>query len=77
MLGFDGLDDGAEVLDVFIGLGPLVLGQQLVGNAALDGAADAEDTVVALLFVEAGQCGLDNLGLLGDEIIGSMCVQCQ
>lgn len=72
VLGLDGLDDGAEVLGVLLGLGPLVLGQQLVLDAALDGAANAEDAVVALLFVEAGQGRLDGLGLLGDEVVGSV-----
>lgn len=48
-LGLDELDDRHEVRCVFLGLGPLLLGQQLVGDAALDGAADAEDAVVALL----------------------------
>lgn len=71
VLGLDGLDDGAEVLDVLLGLSPLVLGQRLVGDAALDGAADAEDAVVALLLVQAGQGGLHDLGLLGDEVVGS------
>lgn len=49
-LGLDELDEWQKVGRVFLGLGPLLLGQQLVGDAALDGAADAEDAVVALLF---------------------------
>jgi hypothetical protein len=36
-----------------IGLGPLVLGQQLVGDAALEGAAESVDAVVGLLGGEA------------------------
>lgn len=49
-LGLDELDERQKVGRVFLGLGPLLLGQQLVGDAALDGAADAEDAVVALLL---------------------------
>lgn len=49
-LGLDELDERQKVGRVFLGLRPLLLGQQLVGDAALDGAADAEDAVVALLF---------------------------
>lgn len=69
-LGLDHLDDGDEVGGILGGLGPLRLGEQLVGETALDGAADTEDAVVTLLGVETGEGGLDALGLLGDKIIG-------
>lgn len=70
-LGLNELDERQKVGCVFLGLRPLLLGQQLVGDAALDGAADAEDAVVALLLGETAECGLDLGALLGDEIVGT------
>ncbi len=56
----------------FLGLGPLVLGQQLVGDTALDGAAQSVDTVIGFLGSEAPQ-GLQNvLVLLDNQIVGSV-----
>lgn len=70
VLGLDGPDEGAQVGDVLLGLGPLGLGQQLVGETALDGAADAEDAVVAFPLGQAGEGDLDVGALLGDQVIG-------
>jgi len=42
-----------------------------VGDATLDGAADAEDAVVALLLGETLDGGLDLGALFGDEIVGT------
>lgn len=72
VLGLDHLDEGRQVGGVLLGLGPLGLGQQLVGDAQLDGAADAEDAVVAVLLGHAGQGGLDGRALLGDQVVGSV-----
>lgn len=71
-LGLDGLDQGQQVGHVLVFLGPLGLGEQLVRDGALHGAADAEDAVVAGGGVEAGEGGLDGLGLLGDEVVGAV-----
>lgn len=71
-LGLDELDDGAEVADVLLSASPLGLGQQFVGDGALDSAADAEDAVVAGLGVEAGERGLDGIRLLRDEVVGAI-----
>ena len=55
-----------------LGLGPLVPGQELVGNTALDGAAEPIDTVVGYLGREALQ-GLENIFvLLDDQVIGAV-----
>lgn len=70
-LGLDELDEGHKVRRVLLRLGPLLLRQQLVGDATLDGAADAEDAVVAFLFAETLKGGLDLGALFGDEIIGT------
>lgn len=70
-LGLDELDEGHEVGRILLGLGPLLLRQQLVGDATLDGAADAEDAVVAFLLAETLEGGLDLGALFGDEIIGT------
>ena len=53
-----------------LGLRPLRLGQELVGGAGLEGAAQAVDAVVGLLGREALQ-GLDDLlVLLDDQVVG-------
>lgn len=70
-LGLDELDERDQVGGVFLRLGPLGLGEQLVGNGALYCAADAEDAVVAGFGVEAGKSRLDSLGLLGYQVIGA------
>lgn len=70
-LGLDELDERDQVRGVLLGLGPLGLGEQLVGDGALYCAADAEDAVVAGFGVEAGKSRLDSLGLLGDQVIGA------
>lgn len=54
-----------------LGLGPLVLGEQLVGVAALDGAADAVDALVRLLCGEALESDLHGFGLFLEEIVVS------
>lgn len=71
-LGLDQLDERDQVGYIFLILGPLGLGQQLVGDGALHGAADAEDAVVAGFGVEAGKGSLHSLGLLGDQVIGAV-----
>lgn len=72
LLGFDDLDEGQQVGSVFLVLGPLGLGEQLVRNGALHGAANAENAVVAGLGVETGKGSLNGLGLLGDEVVGAV-----
>lgn len=42
-----------------------------MGDAALDGAADTEDAVVALLVGQTLEGGLDLGALFGDEIVGT------
>lgn len=54
-----------------LGLGPLVLGEQLVGVAALDGATDAVDTLVGLLGGQTLQGDLDSFVLFLEEIVVS------
>lgn len=71
-LGLDLLDQGAEVGDVLLLGGPLVLGQELVGEGELGGAADAVDAVVRLLGGQAVEGGEDVLVLLGDEVVGAV-----
>lgn len=74
LLGEFGLDlgeDGSQVRDILLGLGPLVLGEQLVGVAALDGAADAVDTLVGLLGGQTLQGDLDSFVFLLEEIVVS------
>ena len=60
-------DQGSE--SYIFGLGPVGLGQQLVLVAALDGAADAVDAVVALAGREALERLLDRVALLLDEVV--------
>lgn len=71
-LGLDELDERDQVGGVFVGLGPLGLGEQLVSDGALHCAADAEDAVVAGFGVETGKGCLDSLGLLGNQVIGAI-----
>jgi hypothetical protein len=71
-LGLDLLDDGGQVGDILLRLGPLSLGQELVLVRALCGAADAVDTVVGLLGAETLEGELDSLTLLLEEIIVSI-----
>jgi hypothetical protein len=55
-----------------LGLRPLVLGQKLVRDGALEGAADAVDAIVGLLGRETLE-GLDDvLVLLGDQVVGAV-----
>lgn len=70
LLGGDLLEDGAEVRDVLLGLGPFRLGQDLLLQAELGGAADAVDAVVLLLGGEAGEGLEDGLVVFGDEVVG-------
>lgn len=70
-LGLDELDERDQVRGVFVGLGPLGLGEQLVGDGALYCATNAEDAVVAGFGVEAGKGRLDSLGLLGNQVVGA------
>lgn len=62
---------GAGVLSssYLLGLGPLLLGQDLVLVAVLDGAADAEDAVVALLGRETLEGEADLFPLLLEEVV--------
>lgn len=55
-----------------LGLGPLVLGEELVDGAALDGAADAVDALVGLLGGEALEGNLDGFVLLLEEVVVSL-----
>lgn len=71
-LGLDLVDQGTEVGDVLLLGGPLVLGQELVGERELGGAADAVDAVVRLLGAQALEGGEDGLVLLGDEVVGAV-----
>lgn len=71
-LGLDLVNQGAEVRDVLLLGGPLVLGEELVGEGELGGAADAVDAVVGLLGGQALEGGEDGLVLLGDEIVGAV-----
>lgn len=62
---------GRESLSYLLGLGPLVLGEQLVGVAALDGAADAVDALVGLLCGEALEGDLHGFVLFLEEVVVS------
>jgi hypothetical protein len=46
LLGLDGLDEGHQVGNILLGFRPLLLGQVLVRDVGLDGAAETEDAVV-------------------------------
>ena len=70
LLGVDLADEVDQVRLVLLGLGPLALGQQLVRQTALLGAADAEDAVVVLVGRQALEGELDCVALLGDEVVG-------
>ena len=71
-LGEQLLEDGRQVQAVLLGLGPLGLGQNLLLQAELRGAADAVDAVVALLGREAVQGLEDRLVLLADEVVAAV-----
>jgi hypothetical protein len=62
-LGHQLLEDGSEVAHVLLGLGPLLLGQDLLLQAELRRAADAVDAVVALARRQAGERLEDRLVL--------------
>lgn len=62
---------GKRELPYLLGLGPLVLGEQLVGVAALDGAADAVDALVGLLCGEALEGDLHGFVLFLEEVVVS------
>lgn len=70
-LGLDLLQDGSQVGDVLLGLGPLVLGEELVDGAALDRAADAVDALVGLLGRKALEGDLDGFVFLLEEVVVS------
>ena len=72
LLGVDLADEIDQVRLVVLGLGPLALGQQLVRQAQLLGAADAEDTVVVGRGRQALEGELDGVALFGDQVIGSV-----
>lgn len=59
------------VVAYLLGLGPLVLGQQLVLVTALDGATETVDTVVGLLGRQTLKSNLHSLGLLLVKIVVS------
>lgn len=56
----------------FLGLSPLGLGQELVADAALDGAAESVDAVVGLLGRQALKGLQDILVFLIYQVIGSV-----
>jgi hypothetical protein len=62
-LGDQLLEDGRQVAHVLLGLGPLLLGQDLLLQAELRRAADAVDAVVALARRQAGERLEDRLVL--------------
>lgn len=70
-LGLNLRNQRCKVRRVLLGLGPFRLGEQLVSDGGLHGAAEAEDSVVALLGREALEGEGDGLVLLGDEVVGS------
>lgn len=70
-LGLDLRNERRQVRRVLLGLSPFRLREQLVGDGGLHSAAEAEDSVVALLGREALEGEGDGLVLLGDEVVGS------
>ncbi len=66
------LEDGRQVGVILLGLGPLGLGQDLLLQAELGGAADAVDAVVVLLGVQAADGLEDRLVLLEDQVVGAV-----
>ena len=69
-LGLELLEDGRQVGHVLLGLGPLMLGQELVLQAELGRAADPVNAVVALLGRQPAERLEDRLVLLEDQVIG-------
>jgi hypothetical protein len=68
-LGLDLLDDGPQVGHVLLRLGPLVLGKELLLQAALDGAAQAEDALVRLGRAEALDGAVADDALLVEQVV--------
>lgn len=58
-----------------LGLGPLVLGQKLVLVTALDGAADAVDSVIGLLGGKTSQGDLGGFALLLVKVVISISIK--
>ena len=70
VLGLDGTNEGLKVGDILLGLGPFLLGEELVLDAELGRAADAVDAVVGLSLGQALEGGENGLVLLGDQVVG-------
>ena len=70
-LGLEHRQQRAEVRLVVAGRRPVGAGQDLLLQAQLGGAADAEDAVVRLPGREALEGALDVFVFLGDEVVGT------
>jgi hypothetical protein len=69
-LSLDVGDELGKVWCVILSLGPLLLGQELVGHGELESSAQTEDTVVGFLWSETLQGSLHDIVLLGEQVIG-------